>query len=502
MRIDRILLIALIFGMVSFLVPSSMMAQTLPNVDRTKAEMDFELKYLEAQKESLIGRHDKALVILEDLHRQERTQTAVIFSLLKTYDALKNRDQFDKLANVLLRTEDSDPIKINYLIAYFKRNSQHEDALALAIRAVTKFPEEKKYYLDQQSILIDMGRNRDAILIADQILTKFGPSYDNLKNKFELELESGTLDQALSTLKAMQQRSPQNIFLLKIEAEIYLKQNNTEAASQKYQEVLALDPNDTDANLFQVVTSNGKDETAYLKSLQPLIKNTNIPIDAKVKELIPYLKDLSNTTDQNSYGPLLQLVDLLCLTHPEDAKAHALHGDVLMQMGNLQKAIEQYETTIKLDPKVYLVWEQLLYAYYHSRQFDKLNLTAEKALMRFPNQIIIYHFAAIAKIQSKEYAKGINIVEDGLLFATGSDEYKSLLFADQAMLFLGMGKLEEALQAATTANNLSQGKNPMAFEALGDYYAKKANKNEAQKNWSKSLSLNPNNPDLQLKLAQ
>ena len=502
MRIDLFLITALIFGNLCLLIPSKMFAQTLPNVDRTKAQMDFELKYLEAQKDALIGRHDKALTILEDLHRQDREQTAVIFSLLKTYDALKNRDQFDKLANVLLRTEDTDPIKINYLINYFKRNSQQEDALALTTRAMGKFPEEKKYYLEQQSILLDMGRNRDAILMADQIISKFGQSYDNLKNKFEIELEYGSLDQALTTLKSMQQLSPQNIFLLKIEAEIYLKQNNTQAASQKYQEVLALDPNDTDANLFQVVSSNGKDETAYLKSLQPLIKNTNIPIDAKVKELIPYLKDLTNSSDPNTYAPLLQLVDLLCLTHPEDAKAHALHGDVLMQMGNLSKAIEQYETTIKLDPKVYLVWEQLLYAYYHTRQFDKLNQTAEKALMRFPNQIMVYHFAAIAKIQSKEYAKGISIVEDGLLFATGSDEYKSLLFADQAMLLLGQGKLEEALQAATTANNLSQGKNPMAFEALGNYYEKKSNKEEARKNWSKSLSLNPNNPDVQSKLAQ
>ena len=228
---------------------------------------------------------------------------------------------------------------------------------------------------------------------------------------------------------------------------------------------------------------------AYLRSLLPIIKNSNVDIDNKIKELMPFLKEMALNNDTSLVSALLEIGDRLALTHPTEAKAHAFFADVLYNAGQDQNALKQYEKTIELDDTNYQVWEQLLTLYSNLGNKEKLAKYAYEAYDLFPNKPSAYLYYAKSLILNDKAADAVGILDEGMLVSANNKVVGSKIQTAKAEAFIKLSEIDKAKIAIDKAIELSDDKNAMAYEILGDYFDLKNQPNEAKQAWLKSEAL-------------
>ena len=101
-----------------------------------------------------------------------------------------------------------------------------------------------------------------------------------------------------------------------------------------YRQILAINPDDTRAKLALASAEKaGGNTSEYLKSIAPVISNPGIDIDVKLEELIPYVLEYSKSKDPGLGNALMETTQQLVTSHPKEAKAFSVQGDVLSIAG-------------------------------------------------------------------------------------------------------------------------------------------------------------------------
>ena len=118
------------------------------------------------------------------------------------------------------------------------------------------------------------------------------------------------------------------------------------------------------------------------------------------------------------------LADLIVQAHPKDAKAHAIAGDVYNQLDQFQNAIDEYNQSITIDNSKFIIWQQVMYLYTRTNNFDSLQAMSKRAIDFFPNQSITYYFNGYANMELKHYGAAIDAFGHAALI--GSDDKKQM----------------------------------------------------------------------------
>jgi tetratricopeptide (TPR) repeat protein len=150
-----------------------------------------------------------------------------------------------------------------------------------------------------------------------------------------------------------------------------------------------------------------------LTALKKAFANPQLDIDSKIKILYTnYL--MKNDLDQAGHDDASVLTETLVATHPNDAKAQAIHGDFLYQDKKLKEAREAYRKSIALQKDVFAVWQQLFFINSELQDAESQEKETEQAMEYFPSQPIVYFFNGLAKNQLKKYKAAIEVFETGL----------------------------------------------------------------------------------------
>ena len=133
-----------------------------------------------------------------------------------------------------------------------------------------------------------------------------------------------------------------------------------------------------------------------------------------------------------------ELASIMVRVHPEEAKAHALFGDVLFQERKYPLAQESYKRALKINDQVYQIWEQLLRIQVSRGEFEQSITDGEHALSIFPNQAALYLYTGIGYAQTQKHEKAIAYLKSALdletedkdilvqIHSTMGDSYNSL----------------------------------------------------------------------------
>ncbi|MBK9566511.1 MAG: hypothetical protein IPO37_15505 [Saprospiraceae bacterium] len=282
---------------------------------------------------------------------------------------------------------------------------------------------------------------------------------------------SGKLNECIGTLKTITAKYPLEkkyyVLIVKI-----LHANDKITESESYlKKILEIDPYDNDAKLGLLLLNKGKGtRDDYFASLMPLISNGDAPIDIKIKELMPYVQKHAVTADTILGNQLISVCDKLVIAHPDDAKSHAVYGDVLKNNGNYVAAIRQYEKTLSLNKKNYAVWEQLMFCQMFTQDFEALVATSSNAIDFFPNQAMSYYFASVALIAKNELKKAENTLAEASIIAAGNPDLDSRIMAATGQIYLLKKEFNKAKTYAEQAIQMSNGKSIEATELMGDIY--------------------------------
>jgi tetratricopeptide (TPR) repeat protein len=247
--------------------------------------------------------------------------------------------------------------------------------------------------------------------------------------------------------------------------------------------------------------SKNSGDAAYLQSLLPVFQDPAVNVDAKVKQVLPYLPKLEKGDDASLAAALLELGTAAEKAHPDEPKAWSLSADLLYLANRPAEALTRYKKCISLKPKAFSVWDNALTILADQQQAAEMLPLAEKAMDAFPNQPKAYYWYAVAANLLGRPDDALAQIEQANLMAAGNPTLR-LDLADQAGVAL-LAKRDAAAavtrfeQALALPNATSH---PGLQEHYGDALAARGDRSKALEAWKKAYALRKS-PALEQKIG-
>lgn len=493
-KLNLILLRLLLIG-IGLLFWVSMAVSQTTGKRYTEEEVTIEKQFIEAKKYKLLGDLDAARDLFEQILKKYRNHDVAAYELAEILHREKNYEDALHYINLALGIDPSNKWYLQ-LKSDIYTDDQKFDLAAGVYESITSQDPGNMQALEKKAWLYAKGNELEkAISVLEQLESRVGVTEKTAYARHDLYKQLGKKTKAVEVLEDLVNRYPHSTEYRHTLAS-YLKQVGKEPqAREVYQEILRIDPQDARANVALASTFRKEgNQGGYLSAIKPIIENPEASIDIKIAELMPYVRQLQKEKDPTVMAAILDLMHSLEKAHPEDAKAYALHADLLSLDGKYEEAIRYYKKTLDYDESNYLVWEQLLLLQMETNQFSDLVESSEEAMELFPNQSMIFYLNGLGHINLKAYKEALDGLEQALVMAGKRNDLKLNILA-----LLGKAYHEtQDYDASTDAYDNALLLSPADGRILNDYSYHLAERgerlSEADKMITKALTKEDANP--------
>jgi tetratricopeptide (TPR) repeat protein len=496
------LLLALIFLSFRGLSPTVLFAQnTIGGVKTSipEAEVKRQSQFLVAERERLLTHNDKALELYKKFTYDQPDVDAGWYGLARTYAALRDfPNALEAIGRAVTLAPGNEWYSI-YQADLFENEGRLSDAVTVYESLIKRFPKTIEFYERLAYLCLRNDDPKRALKALDKWEDLVGINEEIAFKRHVVYVGLGDIKKAAAEYKKLSDAFPnEKKYRLEL-AQYYDEIGDKVSARATYEEILRRDPNDPSA---RIALAGGKNntETSKIAALRPLFDDAKVPIDEKVKAIMPFISKISPGGDEALTQSLLDLASLLEKNHPEEAKTWSLSGDLYYQADRPKEALERYRKCIKLNPTVFAVWDNTLTILATQKNFDEMLSTAEQAMDVFPNQPKAYfYYGAAANIKGQP-DKALPQLEQGLLM-TGNNQGLRLDIIDQIGLSL-IGKKEFSSAVTRYEQSLSKGgdQHPGILEHLGDALSLKGQSAQAVEYWKKANAIR-RSPGLESKIS-
>ena len=317
-------------------------------------------------------------------------------------------------------------------------------------------PDKPDVYFDKANALFLQGKYDDALKVFDAVEKITGPNDDLTLNRQKVYLKQGNADKAAASLEALIAASPSNIKYYLMLADLYNSVNQPDKTAKVLERAKKVDPNNGMIHLgLADIYRDKKNVDGSFSELEQAFSVPELSIEQKIRIIAGYLPQFS---DPNARASALALSKLLVASHPEDARAHAIYGDILLQNDKMSEAKASYKKSLAINDQVYEVREQLVRIALAENDLATVIKDGEDALSFFPNQAEMNYFVGLAWLQKKDAKKALTYLKNAA----------SLELDDKELL-------------------------SQSYSALGDCYHELQNNKLSDESYDKSLQYNPDN---------
>ncbi|MEL7160884.1 MAG: tetratricopeptide repeat protein [Bacteroidota bacterium] len=479
--------------------------------------------FIEAKREALLGKTDKAIGMFKELAEAEPENDAIQFELGRLQFAAGDTEAAIDHLRAAYATRPNE-IYASFLAELYQASGRHKEGAALFAELIRKDPGNEEYYLEQAAFLVRAQDVKGAINVYDELQDRIGINPELTRRKHALYLGQGDQKRAEKELLALIEAQPRQLAHRHLLAGYYQSQGEKAKARKAYQDILAIQPADVRAQLALQETgkpiANGNDD-----QLMALLGRADVDVDLKIGKLLPLVNQVARARVPADGQRAMALAAELRRVHPDEAKAAALQGDLYFHTGQLTAAADAYRTTLELDDTVYPVWEQLLATLYLDNQIVELRKYAEEALDVYPNRPAVYVHYALGEALRADFAEAQSLLEQAQLMVAAQPEAAAALrtlstalngladgdtSADLALdqlpggpeaplgfLWRKSGDLA-ALQAYDHPTNT----NALFLEYLGDTLAEQGGKTAAAEAYGRAKAAGSKSSELRAKLSK
>lgn len=375
-------------------------------------KLEFTARFFDANKEKILGNYDPAIKLYLQCIKIDPSNAAPYYEVANLLNA-QNRIS-DALSYAKTAAEiDQDNIWYQLLFAEtLKRGNKNEEAVKIYEKLVKNNPDRLDFYFELTGTLLNMGKYSEAVKVLDKLESKQGISEEISIQKKAIYLKQGNLEKAAQELQNLIKAYPDEVRYLGQLGDLYNANGLTDKALDIYKKVLEKEPANPfiHLSLADYYRGIGDKEKAF-NELKLAFKGADLSIDTKINILLSYYT--ITETVKSLKDQAFELSKILVETHPSDAKSYSIYGDFLYRDGRLKDARDNFRSAISLDKSRYPLWNQLLVIESELLDFDAMLKESDEAKELFPNQPLIFLLNGIALIQTKEYEKAIEVLQEG-----------------------------------------------------------------------------------------
>ncbi len=432
---------------------SVVMTQAQPG-STTEAEVNIQATFIEANREKILENFEEAIELYQQVLKKSPNNASVLYELSRVYD-VQDEDELALQSIKKAVAQDGENIWYRMFLAdVYQKMEQHEKAAEVYEKLAQSDPDEEYYHIKNAYFLVLAGEYDDALKVYNTVEKKFGLNEDLIRRKHTLYVGLGDSKKAAKELQKLIDFDPENMEYRHLLASFYEQVGEPETARSIYKEIIKLDAQDTKAQLALAGEIKKNDDVTYLNTLKPVFSKSDESIDVKIKALVPYIIKVSETKEPALVQATLELSDMLCTVHPDEAKAYAIHGDLQFHAGQIDEALATYQKTLELDDNVFSVWDQIMYIYSLKRDNDSLLKMSEKAIDLFPNQASAFFMNGLASSNKGEYMNAVDSYQQAALMSRKNPDLKLDTHTKMALSYIALSKKDAAQKQLDKAKTM------------------------------------------------
>ncbi|MBY0427303.1 MAG: tetratricopeptide repeat protein, partial [Cytophagales bacterium] len=240
------------------------------------------------------------------------------------------------------------------------------------------------------------------------------------RQKQQIYLKQNKLNDAIQEGRKLVKAFPDDPRYSVLLAEIYFTNNRGSDAIPILDSLLKTNPDIPYARLVlsDIYNNQGKKDKAN-EQLELAFRSLELDIDSKVAILLNYMRNFPNEEYKKT---ALKLGEITVKTHPKEAKAYSILGDIYNMDGRKREALQNYVTCTQLDNSHFNVWQQTIVLASELNELDSMIVYANRAQEIFPNQGILYFYSGTGYLMKQKYKEAVKNLERSKKLSSNSPE--------------------------------------------------------------------------------
>jgi tetratricopeptide (TPR) repeat protein len=417
----------------------------------------FNQYFVEAKRYQILRQNDKAKSLFESALKIDNSCSTCYYEMAVMADEANQVADALRLLKKALKYDSENKWILHFYAELTREQKMYKESTIAYEKLIQIEPTEIQHYYDLAQAYIESNQYEKAIDVYNKAEQKSGIKAETSIQKHSLYARLGKVNEAIEELQKLIAHFPTDTKFLITLADYYHFLKRDDEAVTIYEEAVKVNGCLYQARLSLYDYYRTKNERR--KSFDELGKAfacKEMGIDSKVEILLKYYSISKN--DSSLSKEVYSLLTIVNQTHPNEGKAITLLGDYYYRDNLLDKALIQYKKALELGDDKYLIWRQILEVNAQKKDYQSMFDEANKALDLFPIQAELYWYKGVAAMQLK--------------------------------------KNDEAIDALQSGVELVQGNNALKAEFhsyLGDLYNTKKEYEQSDKNYDKSLELDPKN---------
>ena len=326
---------------------------------------------------------------------------------------IEAKTDLPKATQTALKALEKDPENRYYtdhLVELYTKQNEFEKANKLLEGLAKRFPQDVELLLELANNYTFQAKLKDALETYNKLEKQMGITEEVINQKQLIYLRMNKVEDALKEGERLIASEPKDEELLEKQAQLMISFGKLDDATKMIQRVRAINPASGAAHIMMAEVYRKKGDTQNMEAeLNDAFADQNLGADIKVKILQTYMLTLKPS---ESLDNVLKLTQELVKTHPKEAKAYILLGDLLTKKNQKALARDSYVKGAKIDHAQYEVWMAVLQLDNDLNQTDSLAAHADLATEYFPNQAFFWYNSGFAHYAKKRYEKAKNSLEE------------------------------------------------------------------------------------------
>ncbi len=464
----------------------------------SESDIEFQSLFFDALLAKQKGDDKAQIDALKEIIRRDNKAHGAYYELSKTYLAQDNIELAEKNA---IKACQGDPSNQWYVLLksdIYERSEQYDKAIASYKQLIKNDPHNSVLYHRLALCQLSNQQSEEAALTLESLQSLTGITEETSRRLFDIYSKSGNEKKAIETLKNLSGKEPDNVRYLNNLTGYLLEIDDKEEATKILEKILIIDPENASANTALAKNTSKvstSDVGGYLQSLMPLIENVNVPLDDKIRELMPHMSRIEKGTQDSD--ALLNISELLVDQYPDEAKVYSVRADILFYNALYEESEKNYKKAISIDDTKYPLWDQWMINLWQLGNYKSLESVSYDAMDLFPNQVnaTIMHAIALAKNNNLDEA---NDMIDEAAIVAGSNEMLNAL--------IGVGKVwidnnGDEISGKVKSIDESQLSNPVWYEIIGDIYDKQGDQKLSKKYYQLAIEMGASEKNIKKKMG-
>jgi tetratricopeptide (TPR) repeat protein len=300
---------------------------------------------------------------------------------------------------------------------------QYDAATATYASLVRDVPGSGNYLFQLADLYLAQNKLPEALGTLEKAQQQFGTLDEISFKRQQIYLRQNNLPLALKEGETLIANNPTEARYVLAQAEMYASNNRLPEAIRVAEQALRIDPDNPQAHLIlaEVYRQQNQSQESQ-KQLKLAFENPALDIDQQVRILVGYVKQLPN---DKLNALALDLAAATMRSHPKEAKAYSVAGDVQTLTGKKRDARNTYLKALRLDNSKYQLWQQVVLLDAELNQADSLLVHSDRALELFPNQAQLWFFNGVGHSLKQQPKQAVSALEHGRKLAIGNLELQA-----------------------------------------------------------------------------